>query len=282
MLTTSSMRVTSLLAAALTLAACGSDKAEGPSTANNEQIIAEMTNTLEQAGNDETFEHFLGLQAAIIGLSAGAPVNAGNITIDGESHHFNTTSITLEEHDSASGDIIERLTLAVGWRHTDGDSLFLAVYAPEGDGIPMDRRAPVSLMQRRGSGHTAFESLAAMLRSGRYTVSRSVSAGPDEPALIAVKLGSTLWGALPEDGITSGSISYAAASGECDIDSVQDTYLEIDASECEMQSSNMSLQANTWDLYSEEEVPPEGPAVAIPAQTVVGAKFITKVGVAPM
>lgn len=282
MLTTSSMRVTALLAAAFTLAACGSDKADGPSTANNEQIISEMTNALEQAGEDETFEHFLVLQTAIIGLSAGAPVNPGNVTIDGESRHFNTTSITLEEHDSASGDLIDRVTIAVGWRHTDGDSVFLAMYAPEGEGIPLDRRAPVSLMQRQGSGHTALESLAAMLRSGRYTVSKSVSAGPDEAVLLALKLGSRVWGATIEGGITSGSISYAAASGECDIDSVQDSYLEIDADACEVQRSNMSLQANTWDLYSEEETPPAGPAVGIPAQAVIGAKFMVTLGVTPM
>jgi hypothetical protein len=260
------------------LAACGSDKAAGPTTANNQQIISEMNAALDQAGEDDSFEHYFALQAAIVGLSVGAPVNPGNVTIDGNSYRFSTTSITMEDHDSVTDEVVNRFTLAIGWRHTNGDSLFVAFYAPEGEDIPLDRRTSVSLMQLPGSGHPSFEALAEGLRSGRYTVSRSITSGSDVAALLLVKLGTKTFGADFEDGIVSGSISYSAASGECDIDALQDSELELPAVSCEMQRSNMSLQANTWDAYSEEEVPPDGPSVGIPAQAVVGAKFFGYLG----
>ncbi|HEU4584524.1 MAG TPA: hypothetical protein VFR95_02195 [Gemmatimonadaceae bacterium] len=276
------MRVTALLAAAFTLAACGSDKAAGPTTANNEQIISEMSDALVQAGDSEGLEFYLPLEVAITGLSAGAPVNPGNVTIDGHSYRFNTTSVTLEFHDSATNDVVSRGTLAVGWRHTNGDSLFLAIYGPSGGTIPLDRRTSVSLMQLPGSAPRSLESLAAGLRSGRYTVSRSISAGPDEPVLVLLKLGTKGGAAYAEDGIMSGSMSYAATSDECDIDALQSSELEFPAATCEIQRSSISLQANTWDIYSEEETPPAGPSITIPAQSVVGAKFTALLGPPPV
>ncbi|HET7552361.1 MAG TPA: hypothetical protein VFK04_13815 [Gemmatimonadaceae bacterium] len=276
MFTTSSMRVTALLAAAFTLAACGSDKAAGPSTANNEQIISEMTAALQTAGDSESFEHFITLQAAIMGLSAGAPVNAGNVTIDGHSHSFNTTSMTIEEHDSTSGEVLDRLTLVVGWRHTDGDSLFFAMYAPSVEEVPMDRRTAATFMQRPRAGTPSLADVAAMLRSGRYTISRSVAAGPDEPAIFAIKLGDEIWSAYSDEGIVSGSISFSSSSGDCNVGGTDGSAFDVDLVSCEMLRSNVALQANTFDDYSEADPPPAGPSVAITSQPVIGVKLIAQ------
>ena len=272
--TTCSLRGTAILAAAFTLAACGSDKAAGPSTANNQQIISEMTQTLGQADDSTTSEEYIALQAAIAGLSAGAPVNPGNVTIDGRSYSFSTTSLTVEERDSVSGDVLYRLSLVVGWRHTNGDSLFLAMYAPQGETPDLDRRSPAAFMKRSGTATPSLAKVSALLRSGSYTVSRSVSAGPDQQMVLAAKLGGNVWGALWEDGIESGSISYSSAAGECDLAAVNDSDLEIGASSCEMQRANVALQANTFDAYSESDTPADGPSIAIPAQGVVGVKLV--------
>jgi hypothetical protein len=276
MFSKSSLRGTALLAAAFALAACGSDKAAGPTTSNNEQIISEMTTALQQAGDSESTEHYLALQAAIVGLSAGAPVNSGNVTIDGRSYRFSTTSITLEVHDSVSDETMPRFTLVVGWRHTDGDSLFLAMYAPEGSEVGLDMRAPAALMQRPRSGAPDLAALSTMLQSGRYTVSKSISAGPDQPLLFAAKLGSTVWIATSDQGIVSGSISYAATTGECDVDGANNSDIEVGADSCELLKSNLGLQADTFDGYSEADPPPAGPAISIPAQPVIGVKLISE------
>lgn len=276
MLTTRSLRGTALLAAAFTLAACGSDKAAGPSTANNQQIISEMTQTLGQVSDTAKFEQYVALQAAIAGLSAGAPVNPGNVTIDGRSYRFSTTSLTVEARDSVSGDVLDRLSLVVGWRHTNGDSLFLAMYAPQGESPVLDRRSPAAFMKRSGAGAPSLAKVSAMLRSGSYTVSRSIAAGPDQPVVLAAMLGGNVWGALCEDGIVSGSISFSSASGECDLAAANDSDLEIGASSCEMQRSNVALQANTFDAYSESDTPADGPSITIPAQGVVGVKLIAE------
>ena len=276
MFTSSSTRVTALLAAAFALAACGSDKAAGPTTANNDQIISEMTAALDTAGEGETFEHFIALQIAIAGLSSGAPVNQGNVTIDGHSYRFNTTSMTIEEHDSTSGEVVDRLTLIVGWRHTDGDSLFFAMFAPDVDEVPVAQRGPAALMRRTRSGARTLAGVASMLRSGRYTVSRSVAPGADQPGIFAIKLGDDVWDAYSDEGIASGSISYAATAGDCDLSGANGNMFDVEAVDCEIMRSNVSLQADTFDDYSETEPPPAGPSVTISALPVVGVKLIAE------
>jgi hypothetical protein len=285
MLTTRSMRGTALLAAAFTLAACGSDKAAGPSTANNDQIIAEMNATLaDPASFDSTtgMYKYIGLQLAVAGLSSGAPVNPGNVTLDGHSYRFSTTGLVMEERDSVSGDVRYRVGVIVGWRHTNGDSVFIALYAPEPE-LATDRRTPVSLMQREPSSTAKLADMASLLRSGRYTVSKSLSAaGPDEPALIALYLGGSFYAAMVDDGIASGSISYAAASGECDLEGAAESdFLDVAAASCEMVRSNASLTANTYDPMSESDPQAAGPVFGIPAQSVFGVKFIAEGGGPP-
>lgn len=285
MLTPRSMRGTALLAAAFTLAACGSDKAAGPSTANNDQIIAEMNATLaDPASFDSTtgMYKYLALQLAVAGLSSGAPVNPGNVTLDGHGYRFNTTGLVLEERDSASSDVFYRVGVVVGWRHTSGDSVFVALYAPEPD-LFTDQRTSLSLMQREPTSTAKLADVAALLRSGRYTVSKSLSAGgPDEPALIALYLGGSFYAAMSGDGIVSGSISYAAASGECDLEGAAGSdVLDIGAASCEMVRSNASLMANTYDPMSEADPQTVGPVFGIPAQSVFGVKFVAESGGPP-
>lgn len=285
MLTTRSLRGTALLAAAFTLAACGSDKAAGPSTANNKQIISEMNATLADTAsfNSETdFYKFIALQAAVAGLSAGAPVNPGNITLDGHSYRFSTTGVVVEQRDSVSGDVLARMTFVVGWRHTNGDSVFVAIYASDAE-VLTDQRTSVSLMQRTASPRTKLAEVAALLRSGRYTVSQNVSAGgPDQPMLVVVYLGGSFYGAMSEDGIVSGSISYSATSGECDLAGLAGGgFLDIGPGGCELVRTNAAMTANTYDPMSESDPPAAGPVVTIPAQSVFGVKLISLSGGPP-
>jgi hypothetical protein len=287
MLTTSSARVTALLAAALTLSACGSDKAAGPTTANNAQIISEMKATLEDTASfsENDLYRYVGIQVAVAGLSAGAPVNQENVTIGEHSYRFNTISVVAEQRDSTSGDIFERTTIVVGWRHTNGDTLFVAVYAPD-EPVATDRRTSLSLMQRSMSASgSKLVDLGRMLGSGQYSVSKALSAGgPDQPQLLAVYLGDALFGAGPEDeGIVSGSASYASVSGECEVPDVDfELIAELDPDSCEPQRANVALEANTQDVLAEADPLPAGPAVSIPAQSVVGVRFIALRGAVPM
>ncbi len=282
----SSMRATAILATALTLAACGSDKAAGPTTANNEQIISEMSATLADTASfdpDTDYYRLITLQLAIAGLSSGAPVNPGNVTIDGRQYRFNTTSIVAEERDSVSGDVLYRMGIVVGWRHTSGDSVFIAAYTTP-EAVATDRRTSLSLMQQSVASKSKLADIAAMIRSGSYSVSKSVSAGgPDQPMLLAVYLGGSFYGAVPEQGVVSGSISYSAASGDCDVTGANNGgAVDISADSCEPVSSNAAMQANTFDPMSETDPPAAGPVITIPAQTVVGVRFISRTGTTPM
>jgi hypothetical protein len=278
MFTTRSMRATALVAAAFVLAACGSDNAAGPTTANNAQIISEMNDALADSSLYESgtgLYKVIALQVAIAGLESGAPVNPGNITIDGQSYRFNTMSLVVEDHDSVSGGVLFRTAIVVGWRHTNGDSVFIAGFTSE-DGVVSDRRVPLSLMQRSTSSRATLADIATRLRGGQYTVSRSVSAnGPDQPMLVAVYLGGKFYGALPDDGIESGSISHASATGECDLDGASESeFVTIDAARCELVRSNVSLEADTYDPMSESTPPAAAPVITVPAQSVTGVKFV--------
>ncbi|HEU4584523.1 MAG TPA: hypothetical protein VFR95_02190 [Gemmatimonadaceae bacterium] len=284
--TTSTMRVTALLTLALTLAACGSDKAAGPTTANNAQIISEMKETL---ADSDSFSYtdlykFISLQLAVAGLSSGSPVNQANVTIGERSYRFNTISITVEDQDSASGGAIERTNVIVGWRHTNGDTLFVAMYGPPAE-VATDRRTSLALMQRSTSAGSRLGELGRMLRSGRQSVSKSISAGgPDQPLVLAVYLGDSLFVADDVDDFVSGSASYSSVSGECDIpvEGYDVFILQLDPDSCEPQSSSVALRANTWDVLAETDSLPAGPAVTIPTQSVVGVKLVTLRGAVPM
>ncbi|HEY9428695.1 MAG TPA: hypothetical protein VIR34_16170 [Gemmatimonadaceae bacterium] len=273
MLSSRSLRATAISAAAFTLAACGSDKAAGPTTANNAQIVSEMQTAMGQMDSTTAFEQGLALQLAIVGLSTGSPVNPGNVSIDGRSYNFSTMSLTIEERDSASS-VTGRTTVVVGWRHTNGDSVFIAGYAPAEGGVLLDRRAPSTILERSGRSVLDLAGLSRMLQSGNFTVSKAVSPGPDGPVLLALVVGGDVWGAESENGIVSGSISSSGVDGDCDTQGMNDVELHLDGATCELQRSNISMQANTWDPYSDAEVPPAGPSVTIASQSVTGVKFV--------
>jgi hypothetical protein len=279
MLTTGSMRVTALLAGAFMLAACGSDKAAGPTTKNNQQIISEMNAKLADTASfdpETDMYRFIALQVAVAGLSAGAPVNPGNVTIDGRSYRFNTTSLVAESRDSVSGDVLYRTTIIVGWRHTNADSVFIAAYTSDDEGGVADRRTSLSLMPRSTSSGSQLANIAAMLRSGQYSISRSISAGgPDQPMLMVVYLGGSLYGAMADDGIVSGSVSYASQAGDCDLSGADEGgFIDIEPDSCELVRANATMNVNTYDPTSEADPPAAGPVVSIPAQAVVGVKLV--------
>ena len=274
MLSNSSLRGTAILAAALTLAACGSDKAAGPSTANNAQVISEMQSAMSQMDSNSTLEQGLVLQLAIVGLSSGAPVNPGNVRIDGESFNFSTTSVTLEDRDADTDEVNGRVTFVVGWRHTNGDSVFIGAYTSDGGSVFLDRRAPSTRLERSGGGSMDMAGLSRMLQSGNFRISRTVAPGPDAPVMFGLVLDDKVWMAQIDHGISSGSISSSDVDGDCNLDELGELAPDPDLASCTLQRSSVSLQADTWDAYSEEEEPQAGPAVTIPAQGVTGIKFI--------
>jgi hypothetical protein len=138
-------------------------------------------------------------------------------------------------------------------------------------------------MQRSTSSTSKLSKLAAMLHNGQYTVSRSIAAGgPDEPMLIALNLGNSFYGAVTDDGIVSGSISYASKAGDCDLSGTDASFIDLEADSCELLTSNATLQANTYDPLSESDPPAAGPVVSIPSQAVVGVRFIVMTGAAAM
>lgn len=271
MLSLRKLRGGAIAAAAVTFAACGSDKAAGPTTANNEQIIAEMQQAMDSGVTG--LDQLIGLGAAISGLSAGAPVNSGNLTIDGQSYRFSTTSVTLESRDEETGDVTSRTTVVVGWRTTSGDSLFVALYAPDGESPLGDRRAPIDISDRSETVASKLAAVSAMLHDGRYTVSKtpSISSGPDQAGLVLVHMGDTMLAASGEDGIEAGSISYTPTSGECSVEDASGTLFGSEATSCELQRSNAAFTANTTSASDAESA---GPVVTLPAQTVVGVKLI--------
>lgn len=275
MLSTSSLRGTAILVAALTLAACGSDKAAGPTTANNQQIISDMMAAYHAAPDSAPGDQLMALQFAIVSLSAGAPVNPGNVTIAGRSYPFSTTSMTLEVRDAQSGDVTERATIVTGWRHTNGDSMFVAAYAPDG-GLVFNRTAASTLLNRSSGRTLGMAGLSAMVRSGNFTVSRAATGGPDVPQYLALIAGDDYWEADYDDGIVSGSLSSSQVSGECDMAAAGDVGVDTASTTCELQKSNVSMQANTWDArWNEVEgTPPAGPAFMLPAQALTGVKFV--------
>ena len=271
---TSSLRGTAILAAAFTLAACGSDKAAGPTTANNAQVISEMQSAMSQMDSNSSMEQGLALQLAIVGLSSGAPVNPGNVRIDGESFNFSTTSVTLENRDPDTDEVNGRVTLVVGWRHTNGDSVFIGAYTSDGGSIFLDRRAPSTLLDRSSGGSMDMAGLSRMLRSGNFRISRTVAAGPDAPVMFGLVVDDQVWMSLTDNGISSGSISSSDVDGDCNLDELGEVAPDPDLASCTLQRSSVALQTNTWDANSDAEEPPAGPAVTIPAQGVTGIKFI--------
>jgi hypothetical protein len=147
------------------------------------------------------------------------------------------------------------------------------MYAPDGD-MAFDLGASSDVRGLPGSGTRSMAQLSTMLRSGNFTVSKSVSSGPDDAVAIMLSLDGTVWAAAYDEGIVSGSASYSTAAGECDVDGLDNLGMgDVNASSCELQKSNISLEANTTEGYSGEEEPAAGPVVTVPAQSVTGAKF---------
>lgn len=278
MFSKSSLRGTALLIAAGMLAACGSDKAAGPVPPDNDQIIAEMTAALDSLANDgtATLEQAMGLEFAIVGLSVGAPVSSGNVTIDGTSYPFSTTALSIEGQDSTGSDVVNG-TLVIGWRKTNGDSLFLAAYSP------YDTLGSGSLpfFAQPRSGTLGVAEISRMLRSGSITVSRASDPVAYVPQFFALVADGKVFGSSEEADLVSGSISTSDLAGECDLAGLDASGMSDMFTGCSLQRSNIALQANTWAADSGAGVPSAGPEITIPAQSVDGVKVVAQVTTAP-
>ncbi len=260
---------TLLAAGAISLAACGSDKAAGPTTANNAQIVAEMQARLDSSAG-LNFGSLIGFQTAITALSSGAPVNPTTVTIDGKSYRFNSTALRIETRDSTSGDVVARTGIFVGWRNTTGDSVIVIMFAPDNEPVG-DLRAQESLLRQLGTSASPRASFISAMRAVPRTVSRSISAGPDSPAIFVIALDSSMFASLGDSDLASGSISYEAASGECDLSIVPEYSLSDQYDICAPLRTSLSFTAQTSSGASEE---PDGPQVTIPEQRVVGVTLV--------
>jgi hypothetical protein len=170
--------------------------------------------------------------------------------------------------ESTSGALVSRMSILVGWRNTTGDSVFIAMYAPDGE-VFTDRRAPAALMRLPGAGRSSLAELGAILHSGHYTISRDISAGPDTPAIFGLGMGEAMWIASSDDGINSGSMSYAAASGACDATATEEYGYTDEYDSCQLVRANASVSALMEGASESDTL-----EVTFPAQTVVGVTLV--------
>ena len=273
MLSLRSVRYTALVAAALTFAACGSDKATGPTTANNEAIIADLQDAYDASGGidgDES-DKLLALSFGITALSLGSPVSSGTVTIDNTRYPFSFTSFSLQVNEAEG--VSNSVSIVVGWRHSNGDSLVAMIYASEGFEIPALRGAtPVGASQLRAPGSTRLADVARMLRSGK--VSREIASGSLDLHVAAFVAGDEVWRADLGSGVLhSGSISATAATGDCDDSGLPLVGAGESIVSCEMQRSNFAAGAELVHLDSEDE---DGRALTLDAQAVTGAKVMAR------
>lgn len=267
------LRGGALIAAALTLAACGSDKAAGPTTANNPQIIAELRAAYDDANASETDQstRLAALDFAITALTLGSPVTAGSVTIDGASYPVSLTSYSLEfENDQG---VTSSISIVTGWRETNGDSLLVLVYSPPGGGLLAlhDAAAP-GVARLRAPRSLRLADLARMVRGG--TVAKEVTSGNFDLQVAAFVADSGVWEAAGEDGVIhSGSASFSAASGECDQDGVDQLGDADNIISCELEKASFGASADLADIGSQDG---EDRSLSVDAQSVTGVKVVSQ------
>ena len=274
MLSLRSVGYTALIAAAMTFAACGSDKAAGPTTANNEEIIADLQDALDESIGSEGDQSakLVTLGFGIMALSLGSPVSSGTVTIDGTRYPFSFTSFSLYPLNESEA-VSNPFSVVVGWRHSSGDSLVAMIYAPEGSELPALRGATsVGASQLRAPGSLELADVARMVRGGK--VSRAVSSGSFDLQFAAFVAGDEVWGAVGGIGVLhSGSISATTASGACDERGLDMVGAEESIVSCEMQLSNFAASAELVHPDSEEE---GERALRVDAQAVTGVKVVAR------
>lgn len=269
-----SLRGTAIIAAALTLAACGSDSAAGPTTANNAQIIADMQDAYADASDSSQTTRAMLLDFSMTALTVGSPVTSGSVVIDGKAYPFSFTSFSVEI-DGDTG-IVNTVTLVTGWRHSNGDSLVALVYAPDGSGLYALGDAPdLGAAQLGEQPSLTLTDVARMVRGG--TVSKAVAAGTFNLEVVAFATGDSYWGAeLGSSGLHSGSISFAAAGGSCDEAGLGQLTFGDSLISCTMQRSSVAASADLERLDT-DVVDPR--ALSVPEQPVTGVKIQTQMTV---
>ncbi len=195
-----------LIASALMLAAC--DDAAGPALSNDE-IIAQMKDARSRGVSPALRSDLL--RVAIGALTAGSQATLGRLVIDGESHPFTFTGMSMVRQGSDGSE--EWTTFVIGWRHPDGDSLVAMVYY-END-IGAMTRTPGLAISRLGGSDSALGDIARKIYGGQGSVSTVAVPGLDLQEAV-IYLGDVVALALGEgEGITGGSVAMSDASVEC-------------------------------------------------------------------
>jgi hypothetical protein len=260
MLSLRSLRSGAIVAAAFTFAACGSDDLTSPDT-NNDALLAEVTAALGQTSESEQPVRFQALGAAAAALTAGAPVTSGTVIIDDDTLAFDLTSVTIS-YDDGYGPY-DQQTYVVGWRPGNIDSLAVFTYI-KGYVAGM-RHGPVfGGAMLAGRGGNALRSVAPMVENGGGTVSKMPY--PIDLQSVAFSDGQAEW-ASNSWSVSTGSIVYGAASGECDDIDPSDFGMEEDLLSCAQQGVSVDGVGQLYELPEQEET---GPVVRLPGQVVGG------------
>jgi len=260
MLSLRSLRGGAIVAAALTIAACGSDDLTSPDT-NNDALLAEMKAAIVRTDEGEQPVRLEALQAAAAALTAGAPVTSGSLIVGEDTLAFDLTSITIS-HDDGSGPY-DRHTYVVAWRPGNIDSLAVFVYV-KGHVATM-RHGPIfggALMSGRGG--SVLRSVAPITGDGGNVVAEM--AYPIDLESMAFAAGATEW-ASDSWSVSTGSIVYGAPGGACKNVNPSDFGVEEDLLSCSQQGVSVDGSGQLYELPDREN---SGPLVRLPGQFVGG------------
>lgn len=275
MISSPGQRGIAALAIAVTLAACGSDKATAPTTDSFEEIIANMSAAREEAAGHDQSDRVMALTFAIGALQLGAPVTSGTVVIDDSAEEFNFTSLALAL--DGVGDSAETtVTFLLAWRHKNADSLLVAFYTPSraaGDALR-------SLFASKGFFRDwSADRSAAVARMIRVSGSTALAmTGDNVLETVGLIVRDSMWASSAAlDDAPSGSVTISASGGECHAggggggDSV--LFESSTLLSCASQTVNVTGSARLTRVAPDADGESEH-LITIPAQSVAGVRVV--------
>lgn len=279
MISSPGQRGIAALALAVTLAACGSDKATAPTTDSFEEIIADMSAAREEAAGHDQSDRVMALTFAIGALQLGAPVTSGTVVIDDSAEEFNFTSLALAL--DGVGDSAETtVTFLLAWRHTNADSLLVAFYTPSraaGDAL---RSLFASKGFSRDWGADRSAAVARMIRASGSTA--LAITGDNVLETVGLIVRDSMWASSAAlDDAPSGSATISASGGECHGGGggggaeAEDSVLFESSTlvSCASQTVNVTGSARLTRVAPDADGESEH-SITIPAQSVAGVRVV--------
>jgi hypothetical protein len=265
MLSLRNLRGGAIVAAAFTLAACGSDGVSAPQQPDNSQIIADLSAALGQTDSVDQPVRYEGLQLAIGALTAGAPVTSGNVVIDGDTLTFDFTAVTMA-YDAGSGPVYQQ-SFVVGW-NAGADSIVALAYT-KGEMLPLMQRPEFGSALLAGHGSSLAGGTAVAVSGGNGTVA-TMPASFIDLQTISFSTVDSEWSTVPYS-VRSGSIVFGSSNGECD---------DVDPSEFGIPTTLLSCTKvnltvdGSGQLFLNDESMDEGPAIELPGQLFGGVRGV--------